>query len=116
MQSRTGAVAIFVFGLFVVSCALLMQQSAAQSLDTASGVFVSYSATRTGASLTMQQGARLLAYSLAADATARERSAGEAWQIISLATIAQGEPVTLYLDPAGVVRQVDAEYATVTTR
>ena len=64
----------------------------------------------------MQQGDRLMVYSLSANAMVRERSGDEAWQTARLADLVPGEPVMLTLDPAGYVTGVDAAYATVTTR
>ncbi len=89
---------------------------AAGPFDSAQGVFVSTATERNAASITIQQGERLMVYSLAPTAIARERADDGAWAQTSLSQIVAGEPVTLVLDPAGYVTSVDAEYVTVITR
>jgi hypothetical protein len=116
MQSPSRAVATFAFAIFVASCVLLAGVCVAESFDTAKGIFVSYGVNQSGALITIQQSDRLMVYVVASDVGVRERSGDEEWQTTVLGQIAQGEPVTLRLDPAGYVRQIDAEYSTVTTR
>lgn len=118
MLSHHGAVAAYVFVL--ASCALLITSSPATSdvarPTTAEGLFISYDVDQKGGSITIQQNAKLTVYSLAPSATIRERADEGEWQATALPNIAQGEPVSLRLNGAGLVRQVDAEYDTVTTR
>lgn len=116
MQSPWRAVAAFGLGLAAVGYVFLAERSVAGQVDLAAGIFVSYGVSQNGASLTIQQGDHLFVYSVAPDAVVRERSDSEDWQTISFAQIAQGEPVTLHIDPAGMVKGVDAQYATITTR
>jgi hypothetical protein len=115
MHPPLRAVVVICLGLLAV-CAPLLSRSAADSLDTATGVFVSYGASTSGPALTIQQGERLMVYAANTGATVRERSGTDAWAATSFAQLAQGEPVTLHIDPAGMVAAVDAEYTTVTTR
>jgi len=118
MLSQHRAVAAYAFVL--ASCALLMNASPATSdvtrHDTATGLFVSFDVDQKGGSITIQQSEKLTVYSLAPNVTIRERADEGEWQTISLANIAQGEPVSLQLDQSGLVQRVEAEYDTVTTR
>jgi hypothetical protein len=100
----------------LASSVLLRSACLAGSFDSASGIFVSAASGQGGSTLTLQQGDRLMVYSLSANAIVRERSGEEAWQTVELARLLQGEPVTLTLDPAGYVTGIDASYTTVTTR
>lgn len=118
MVSHYGPVATFAFVL--ASCALLTSTSPATSdvtrHEVASGLFISYDVNQKGGSITIQQNEKLTVYSLAPNAMIRERADEGEWQTTSLPNIAQGEPVSLQLDSAGLVQHVDAEYDTVTTR
>ncbi len=118
MLSQHGAVAAYAFVL--ASCALLITSSPATSdvarPATPTGLFISYDVDQKGGSITIQQNEKLTVYSLVPSVTIRERADEGEWQTTSLPNIAQGEPVSLQLDGAGLVRQVDAEYDTVTTR
>lgn len=125
MQTRTRVVAVFVFGALIAgACAAAFAQpqpaasgdAGAANADVVSAVFESYNADQKGASLTVEQAGHPTVFGLAPDASARERAAGQAWLPTSLARLAQGEPVTLHLSAAGLVQQVDAEYADVLTR
>lgn len=53
---------------------------------------------------------------VAPDVVVRERAVGGDWKTVSLAALKLGEPITVLLDDAGRARQIDAEYAVVTTR
>jgi hypothetical protein len=86
------------------------------STQTQSGVFVSYSATASSSTVTVQQADQLRAYVVAPNALVQERESKGAWQNISFADLAQGEPLVLHLSPAGVVAQIDAEYDLVYAR
>jgi len=88
----------------------------ADSPDTQTGVFVSYSASATGPTITVQQSDRLRVYVVDSNVAVRERESAGQWQSISFANLAQGEPVTMHLTPAGFVSQVDAEYTLVLAR
>ncbi len=83
---------------------------------SAQGVFVASATQGASASITIQQGDRLMVYSLAPSAVARERSDNGAWAPVTTSQLAAGEPITLHLDPAGYVTAIDASYATVITR
>lgn len=100
----------------VLVAALISVPVAADSVDTQSGVFVSYSATTTGPSITLQQSDRLRVYAVDSNAVVRERENAGQWRPISFADLVQGEPVSMHLTPAGVVSQVDAEYTLVLAR
>ncbi len=102
------------FALLIASG--LTQNAIAASPQSASGVFVTSAQTSSGATVTIQQGSALKVYALGANATARERADDSEWKSIALNQIAQGEPVTLDIDQAGLVHQVDAQYTTVLTR
>ena len=84
--------------------------------DTAAGLFVSFDVNENGGSITIQQNDKLTVYSMLRSVVIRERADEGEWQPASLANIAQGEPVSLQLDAAGLVRRVEAEYDTVMTR
>jgi len=84
--------------------------------NIATGLFISFDVDQKGGSITIQQNEKLTVYSLVPSATIRERADEGEWQATSLPNIAQGEPVSLELNAGGLVRQVDAEYDTVTTR
>ena len=117
MLSHHGVVAAYAFVL--ASCALLMSSSSAApdvAANTAAGLFISFDADQKGGSITIQQNEKLTVYTLLPSATIRERADEGEWQATSLPNIAQGEPVSLELNAAGLVREVDAEYETVTTR
>jgi hypothetical protein len=50
------------------------------------------------------------------DAVVQERAAGKEWRRVSLTALRRQEPLTVLIDGAGHVREVDAEYALVATR
>ncbi len=110
------AVGVFWLGLMAFSLSTLATRSTADPLDSATGVFVSYGVGTTGSSLTIQQGERLMVFATSPSAVVRERSGTDAWQTTTFEQLAQGEPVTLHVNPAGVVDAIDAQYATVLTR
>ncbi|HEV2037848.1 MAG TPA: hypothetical protein VGQ96_04500, partial [Candidatus Eremiobacteraceae bacterium] len=116
MQSPYPALVVFACAFVAASAVLVRGASGAPSHELVSGIFVSYDVNQRGGSITIQEADRLMVYSLAASPSVRERSAAVDWQTISLAQIAQGEPVSLQLDGAGLVRAVEAEFSTVTTR
>lgn len=89
---------------------------AADAAQTQNGVFVSYSAMPSGASLTVQQADQLRVYVVDQSALVRESESAGAQKTISFADLAQGEPVALHLTPAGVVDEVDAQYTVVYAR
>ena len=115
MQSPHRTVAALAFAL-AAWCVAQSNACLAGPFDSASGVFVSVAMRESASTLTIQQGDRLMVFSLSSAAAARERSGDEAWRTVLLTQLASGEPVTLQLDPAGYVTAVDAEYATITTR
>jgi len=82
----------------------------------ASGVFVSYSAQATGASITLQEAASLRVYSVRSDAVVQARDSGGDWQTITFADLMQGEPVSLHLSSAGIVDRIQAQFDTILTR
>ncbi|HEV2879461.1 MAG TPA: CBM20 domain-containing protein [Candidatus Eremiobacteraceae bacterium] len=116
MLSQHRAAAAIAYTLAAASCALLLGAAGPTSADTATGQFVSYEVNPSGGSITIQQGERLMVFSMAANATTRERGDETEWRATSPAEIAQGEAVTLSLNSAGLVQQIDATYTTVTTR
>jgi hypothetical protein len=100
----------------VVWSASPVRAAAPDPFASAQGVFVTSVTQGAGASITIQQGERLMVYSLAPSAVTRERSDDGSWAQVALSQLVAGEPVTVQLDPAGYVTAVDAEYATVITR
>jgi hypothetical protein len=109
------------YGVAALACAIALAMgravsAAAGDADASSGIFVSYTPTGDGGSLTLQQGDQLRVYAVSAQTIVRERESGQPWQNISFAQIAQGEPVALHVTGAGTVDRVDAEYTLVYAR
>ncbi len=115
-MNHTGTAAGVLAWTLALIAALASLPTAADSVDTQSGVFVSYSATATGPSITLQQSDHVRIYAVDSNVAVRERESAGQWQSISFAALAQGEPVTMHLTPAGFVSQVDAEYTLVLAR
>jgi len=82
-----------------------------------SGTLASIGATATGTVLSIDRGGGALTTVEISSATAvRERAVGADWQDVSIAALKIREPVTVLFDAAGHAREVDAQYALVTTR
>jgi hypothetical protein len=87
------------------------------SQSPVAGTLASVGATASGATLTVDRGdAGPATVSIPSDAVIRERVIGSDWQPVSLLALKVEEPVTVLFDASGHVREVDAEYALVTTR
>jgi len=99
-----------------IACVSLRLPAGADPAPAQSGLFVSYSAAPAGATMTLQQGNQLRAFAVNPSALVQERENQGAWRTISVADLAQGEPVTLHLSKAGMVDQVDAQYDLVYAR
>jgi hypothetical protein len=81
-----------------------------------SGVFVAYSAQAGGDTVTIQDGHRLVVYTVAPDVVVTERDGDGPAKPSSAAELAPGEPVTLHVGPEGIVEGIEAAYTTVLTR
>jgi hypothetical protein len=90
--------------------------AAADPFGTVRASYVSVATAPTAATITVQQGDNLMVYSMTPGAVVRQRSADEPWQTIAVSQLVAGEPITMHLNGAGYVTDVDAEYTTVTTR
>ncbi|HXW51050.1 MAG TPA: carbohydrate-binding module family 20 domain-containing protein [Candidatus Acidoferrales bacterium] len=115
MQTRSGAAAMLASQLAIAVLAWSAPVSA-DSANTQSGEFVSYSAMQSGGTITVQQNEQLRAYVVAPNAVIQERESQGAWRAISFTDLAQGEPVVLHLTPAGMVSGIDASYTLVYAR
>lgn len=115
MQRKGMWAAVFACKL-ALFCAVLSLCAAADSFETQSGIFVSYSAAASGPSITVQQADRLQVFAVAPSATMQERESAGPWRTISFADLVQGEPLTMHLTPAGLVAQIDAQYTLVLAR
>jgi len=82
-----------------------------------SGTLASIGATSTGTLLSIvRSDGTQTTVAIPSAALVRERAADADWQQVSLAALKIGEPVSVLLDASGHAREVDAQYALVTTR
>ena len=81
-----------------------------------SGTLASIGATASGATLSIDLAGGVKTVDVPSEAVVRERAVGSQWQTVSLAALKVQEPVTVFFDASGRVREIDAEYALVSTR
>ncbi len=105
-----------VLGLSVVSSASPASRNAPAAVRQTGGVFVAYSAQAGGDTVTIQDGDRLVVYTLAPDVVVTERDGDGPAKPATAAGLAQGEPVTLHVGADGTIDAIEAAYTTVLTR
>jgi starch binding protein with CBM20 domain len=104
------------FGLqaIVVATALLATTVSSSSIE---GTLTSVGAAPSGTSLSIgKSDGSTQTVIVPPDALVQERAAGKEWRRVSLTALRRQEPLTVLIDAAGRVREVDAEYTLVDTR
>jgi hypothetical protein len=108
--------AVLTFSCITLLAALESASAQTDTSNARNGVFVSYAPATSGAQLTLQQNDQLFVFALDPNVVVRERESASPWHTITLAELAVGEPLTLYLNPAGIVSEIDAQYELVYAR
>src|ERR1700724_292796 len=104
---------MFALQAFVVAAALLATSVSSSSI---AGTLASVGAAPSGTLLSIDRGDGTTSTVIVpSDAVVQERAVGKEWRRVSLTTLRRQEPLTVTIDKAGRVREVDAEYALVDT-